>query len=78
MFIDFIFEGNYGLSDLARLQEMPSDQIFKLSKKYQPKENDKKELETKDSEELKVETTVENFSLLDHEDEDEEHEVGEH
>jgi hypothetical protein len=35
MFIDFIFEGNSELSDLAKLQGMPHEQARKPSKKLQ-------------------------------------------
>ena len=46
MFIDFVFEDNNSFSDLAKLQDMPQDQVRKLSKK-QEKYEQKRDLEAK-------------------------------
>lgn len=75
MFVDFMFEDNLALSDLAKLQDMPQNHFRKMSKKEQIEE-EKKELETKESEELKAEISAQYFSLNDHELE-QEHEVDE-
>ena len=75
MFVDFMFQDNLSHSDLARLHDMPENQVRTLSKKQQ-KYEEKKELETKESEELKAQISAQNFTLDDHEPE-QEHEVDE-
>ena len=42
MFIDFIFEENLSHSDLAKLHEMPKEQVFKMPKKYLALEEERK------------------------------------